>query len=79
MTASAAPPGDDDGVELAPRRRGRSVRLKRGLRWLGSTLLTSCITLVGLLVVTFALGRVLPSDPVLRVAEGPLASGDHRA
>ena len=57
----------DDGVDIAPRRRLRSVRLRRGLRWLGATLLTSCITLFGLLVVTFALGRVLPADPVLRI------------
>lgn len=39
----------------------------RRLRWLGATLLTACITLLGLLVVTFALGRVLPTDPVLRI------------
>ncbi|MBS0339187.1 MAG: ABC transporter permease [Proteobacteria bacterium] len=45
---------------------GHARALKR-LRWLGSTLLTACITLAGLLVVTFALGRVLPTDPVLRI------------
>ena len=34
---------------------------------MASTLVTVCITLLGLLLVTFALGRVLPTDPVLRV------------
>jgi len=37
------------------------------LRWLGKTLLTVGVTLVGLLLVTFVLGRVLPADPVLRI------------
>ncbi|MBS0452153.1 MAG: ABC transporter permease [Proteobacteria bacterium] len=43
------------------------MTMSKRLRWLGSTLLTACITLAGLLVVTFALGRVLPTDPVLRI------------
>jgi len=37
------------------------------LRWLGKTVLTVCVTLTGLLLVTFILGRVLPADPVLRI------------
>jgi peptide/nickel transport system permease protein len=40
---------------------------RRRLRWLASTLLTVAITLSGLLLVTFLLGRVLPTDPVLRI------------
>lgn len=40
---------------------------RRRARWLASTLLTVLITLAGLLLVTFLLGRVLPADPVLRV------------
>lgn len=59
------PPATDEGVAApAPRRVGARARR---LRWLGATLLTACITLFGLLVVTFALGRVLPTDPVLRI------------
>lgn len=55
---------EDTEPTAGPRQRGRSVRL---LRWLVATLVTSCITLLGLLVVTFSLGRVLPADPVLRI------------
>lgn len=40
---------------------------RRRARWLASTLLTVGITLAGLLLVTFMLSRVLPTDPVLRV------------
>lgn len=42
-------------------------KLARRGRWLVSTLVTVLVTLFGLLVVTFALGRILPSDPVLKV------------
>ena len=38
----------------------------RRWRWLASTLLTVAVTLTGLLLVTFMLGRVLPTDPVLK-------------
>ncbi len=47
--------------------QGGAGTLWRRLRWLGATLTSVLITLLGLLVVTFALGRVLPADPVLRV------------
>ncbi|ABM58929.1 ABC transporter permease [Verminephrobacter eiseniae] len=40
---------------------------RRRVRWLAGTLSTVLITLAGLLLVTFLLGRVLPADPVLRV------------
>ncbi len=42
-------------------------RLIRRSRWLASMLVTAAVTLAGLLVVTFLLGRVLPADPVLRI------------
>lgn len=61
--ASSLPVSDD--ATPVPRRGAGKAR--RRLRWLASTLLTACITLLGLLIVTFALGRVLPTDPVLRV------------
>jgi peptide/nickel transport system permease protein len=50
----------------APRRQMRRP-LHGPVRWLSATLLTAGITLAGLLAVTFALGRVLPADPVLRI------------
>lgn len=62
--SSSLPAIEETAPAPAPRRAGL---LGRRLRWLGSTLLTACITLAGLLVVTFALGRVLPTDPVLRI------------
>ena len=54
----------DDAAPALTRGPGKA---RRRLRWLASTLLTAFITLMGLLIVTFALGRVLPTDPVLRV------------
>lgn len=62
--SSFLPAVEDTAPTPAPRPAGA---LKRRMRWLGSTLLTVCITLAGLLIVTFALGRVLPTDPVLRI------------
>lgn len=69
MSDATAPSStaDDDSVVAASPRRAGAARLRSGLRWTGSTLLTSCITLLGLLIVTFALGRVMPTDPVLRI------------
>ena len=55
-----------DATSATPTRRGAGTLWHR-LRWLGATLTSVLITLLGLLVVTFALGRVLPADPVLRV------------
>jgi peptide/nickel transport system permease protein len=61
-------PADEEALPdvAAPVRSWPSTLARRG-RWLGSTLVTVLVTLFGLLVVTFALGRVLPSDPVLKV------------
>ena len=58
-----------DGAVAAPKAAARPAALvwRRRARWLVSTLLTAAITLAGLLLVTFVLGRVLPTDPVLRV------------
>ena len=55
-----------DATRATLTRRGAST-LWRRLRWAGATLTSVLVTLLGLLVVTFALGRVLPADPVLRV------------
>lgn len=59
-------PASADSVPASKPTRGSGRTLRR-LRWLVSTLITVSITLLGLLIVTFALGRVLPTDPVLRV------------
>lgn len=40
---------------------------RRRARWLARLLLTALVTLAGLLLLTFVLGRVLPADPVLRI------------
>lgn len=49
----------------------RQLRAGRFLRWLVRTLVTVLVTLVGLVLVTFLLGHVVPSDPVLKIV------GDH--
>jgi peptide/nickel transport system permease protein len=43
---------------------GRTLRLLRGVAW---TLLTLVVTFLGLLALTFFIGRVVPIDPVLAV------------
>jgi peptide/nickel transport system permease protein len=45
----------------------RKPDAKRVVHWMAATLATVVITLGGLLLVTFLLGRVLPTDPVLRI------------
>lgn len=59
VSAALAPPPE------LPKKR--NLGPKRIARWLGATLATVVITLGGLLLVTFLLGRVLPTDPVLRI------------
>lgn len=69
MNQAANPQPADTSAEpdsIAPTPR-RGIPVGRALRWLGATVLTSAMTLLGLLVITFALGRVLPTDPVLRI------------
>lgn len=58
VTTAAAP---------APSPRSPAGTVHRWLGWSVRTLLTGLTTLVGLLVITFAMGRVLPTDPVLRI------------
>jgi len=72
-----APPMEAEESAPAPTQR-RAGSMKRRLGWLGSTLLTTGVTLLGLLIVTFALGRVLPTDPVLRIV-GDRASPEQYA
>lgn len=45
----------------------RGARLGRNLRKLAGVLLSLVLTLLGLLLVTFIIGRVMPIDPVLKV------------
>ena len=57
----AAPP-----TGKAPASHG-GARLRRRLRSLGGVALSLALTLLGLLLVTFVIGRVMPIDPVLKV------------
>ncbi len=45
----------------------RAARLRRRAKSLGGVALSLVLTLVGLLLVTFVIGRVMPIDPVLKV------------
>ncbi|WP_417454997.1 ABC transporter permease [Kiloniella sp.] len=57
-----------DAVDTAtPKRRGSSVPLLKRLKSLITVLFTVLLTLVGLLFVTFIIGRVMPVDPVLAI------------
>ena len=58
-SAGGRPPG------APPSRRG--VLMRRRARSVGGTLLSLALTLLGLLLVTFIIGRVMPIDPVLKV------------
>lgn len=48
-------------------RRGSSAPLLRRLKALATVILSLAITMLGLLLVTFVIGRVMPIDPVLAV------------
>ena len=54
------------GSETAPKRRARNryVRFARGV---GAFIVTIALTFLGLLAITFFIGRVVPIDPVLAV------------
>lgn len=51
------------GERAANRKAARNHRLRR----IGGTVLSLVLTLLGLLLVTFIIGRVMPIDPVLKV------------
>jgi len=48
-------------------RRGSSAPLLRRLRGLATALLSLAVTMLGLLLITFIIGRVMPIDPVLAI------------
>jgi peptide/nickel transport system permease protein len=48
-------------------RRGLSAPLLRRLKALATVILSLAVTMLGLLLVTFVIGRVMPIDPVLSV------------
>lgn len=50
-----------------PSAADRNAARRRRLRSVGGTLLSLALTLLGLLLVTFIIGRVMPIDPVLKV------------
>lgn len=47
--------------------RGRTLALPRWFWTVGNTILTLILTFIGLTAVTFAIGRVMPADPVLAI------------
>ena len=49
-------------------RRGLSAPLLRRLKGLATAIFSRLVTMLGLLLVTFVIGRVMPIDPVLAVA-----------
>ena len=55
------------GAPPARRPPRTGARLRRRLRSLGGVALSLALTLLGLLLVTFVIGRVMPIDPVLKV------------
>ena len=68
MTQDSAGQDDLPGQGDAPGRPpGRGASAWRRTRRVGGVLLSLVLTLLGLLVVTFIIGRVMPIDPVLKV------------
>lgn len=61
--ADGPPPGQPAPISAADRRAAR----RRRLRGIAGTVLSLVLTLMGLLLVTFIIGRVMPIDPVLKV------------
>jgi peptide/nickel transport system permease protein len=57
-------------------RRGLSAPLLRRLKGLATAVFSLAITMLGLLLVTFVIGRVMPIDPVLSVV-GERATEEH--
>lgn len=55
------------GQTPPPSRADRNAARRRRLRSVAGTLLSLALTLLGLLLVTFIIGRVMPIDPVLKV------------
>ncbi len=55
----------DDTQKVAA--RGGTFALPRWVKTLANTILTLVLTFLGLTAVTFAIGRVMPSDPVLAI------------
>ena len=63
-------------ASLEKGRRGLSAPFLRRLTGLAGTALALAVTMVGLLLVTFVIGRVMPIDPVLAVV-GERATPEH--
>lgn len=59
--------GAGQGMPPAKRAPAGSGRLLRRARGIGGVLLSLVLTLLGLLLITFIIGRVMPIDPVLKV------------
>lgn len=55
------------GTPVPPPPGQRGLRMRRNAGKLGGVLLSLALTMLGLLFVTFIIGRVMPIDPVLKV------------
>ncbi len=60
-------PGQGATPPPAPASNGRRAARGRRVRGIAGTLLSLAMTMLGLLLVTFIIGRVMPIDPVLKV------------
>jgi peptide/nickel transport system permease protein len=58
---------DAGGPSPAPRSGERGALMRRRAGGVAGTMLSLALTLLGLLLVTFVIGRVMPIDPVLKV------------
>ena len=63
-------------ASLASGRRGLTAPFLRRLKGLAGAAVSLAVTMVGLLLVTFIIGRVMPIDPVLAVV-GERATAEH--
>ncbi len=55
------------GRRVPPPSGAGNTRLRRRLKSAGGVALSLVLTLLGLLLVTFVIGRLMPIDPVLKV------------
>ena len=60
-------PFPDAGPQAASKRRGSARRTRKAALRLGGIAISLIVTLLGLIAITFFIGRVVPIDPALAV------------
>ena len=78
MAVTDTNPGLGPGA-APPGRPGRGAARRRRARSIGGTRLSLALTLLGLLLVTFIIGRVMPIDPVLKVVGDRASQAQYEA